>query len=115
MAFSCTLEMVNIPSGKLGKITLNGELDASTAPTFRNELERAAAEGITRLALLASNLEYMASAGVRTLVFAKQRLGSNVVIYVVSAQECVIETLNMTGISQSLVLLDSYDASQIEG
>jgi anti-anti-sigma factor len=67
-----------------------------------------------RLALLMHEVSYMASAGLRVLIFAKQRLGTDVDIFVVGAQAPVLETLRTTGFDYGCVLLDSYDAQQIE-
>ena len=110
MAFTATLETIN----NIGKIKLAGELDASSAPIFKAEIEKAAAESVKRLVLLMEDLEYMASAGLRVLIFAKQKMGVNADIYVVGAQETVLDTLQKTGYDQSVIVLEQYDAAQIE-
>jgi anti-anti-sigma factor len=110
MAFSATTEVTE----GIAKISLIGELDAAVAPTFKAEIEKAAAQKPRRLALLVDRLEYIASAGLRVLIFAKQKLGTDVDIYVVGAQPAVAETLQMTGFGYSVVMLKEYDASQIE-
>ena len=111
MAFNVSSEWTN---DKILKITLTGELDASTAPEFKTEIEKAASQGARRVVLLMSGLDYMASAGVRVLVFAKQKMGSHVDIYVVAPQDSIRETLVLTGLENALYLLDSYDAARIE-
>jgi anti-sigma B factor antagonist len=111
MSFSATTEVNN----GIAKITLAGELDASSAPDFKAAVEQAAAEKPRRLVLMLSELEYMASAGLRVLIFAKQKLGSDTDIFVVGAQPSIVETLEMTGFQHSVTMLDSYDAAQIEG
>jgi anti-anti-sigma factor len=111
MAFDVTLEMID---KGIAKITLSGELDATAAPEFRAEIEKAAEQQAKRLVLLMENLEYMASAGLRALIFAKQKMGSGVDIYVVGAQEAVMETITMTGFHYSIIALDEYDADEIE-
>uniref|UniRef100_UPI001177F502 STAS domain-containing protein n=1 Tax=Calothrix rhizosoleniae TaxID=888997 RepID=UPI001177F502 len=45
----------------IAKITLSGELNAATAPTFKQEVENAAATDIQKLVLIMKDLEYMSS------------------------------------------------------
>ncbi|NES83507.1 MAG: anti-sigma factor antagonist [Moorea sp. SIO2B7] len=111
MAFNTTLE---ITDRAIAKITLSGELDGSSAPTFKTEVEKAAAQNPKRLVLLMQDLEYMASAGLRVLIFAKQKMGKNVDIYLIGVQEMVLDTIKKTGFDQSVYILDEYDAAQIE-
>jgi|SRR4051812_27730316 anti-anti-sigma factor len=111
MAFKSTLEIVN----NVAKITLVGELDAAAAPAFRTDVENAAAAKVKAVALLMKDLEYMASAGLRALVFAKQKMGTQVEIYMIALQEPVMETITMTGFQNSVSFLDEYDAAKIEG
>jgi anti-anti-sigma factor len=110
MAFHATLTM---DSG-IAKITMAGELDASMAPIFQREVEQAEAQKAKRLVLLMSELEYIASAGLRALVFAKQKMGPSVDIYVVGAQEQVMDTIQMTGFDRSIIALETYDKKVIE-
>jgi anti-anti-sigma factor len=107
MAFNTTLEIVN----DTAKIALSGELDASTAPAFKEEVEKAAGHNVKRLVLLMQDLDYMASAGLRVLIFAKQKMGADTDIYVVGAQEMVMGTLEKTGFLNSVIAVDEYDAA----
>jgi anti-sigma B factor antagonist len=110
MAFQVQVELVQ----SVAKITLSGALDASVAPDFKAAVEQAAAGGAKRLALVTTDLEYIASAGIRVFIFAKQKMGAGTDIYVVGAQPQVRETLEMTGLTYSVQLLDAYDAAVIE-
>jgi anti-anti-sigma factor len=110
MAFKSTLEIVN----NVAKITLTGELDAAAAPAFRADVEKAAEAKVKAVALFMKDLEYMASAGLRALVFAKQKMGSQVEIFMISLQEPVMETITMTGFQNSVTFLNEYDAARIE-
>ena len=94
----------------IAKITLSGELDASTAPVFKEEVESIAGQDISKLVLLTKDLEYMSSAGLRVLIFSKQKMGANVQIYVVSPQEMVLDTLEKTGFHHSVTIVDEYAA-----
>ncbi|MEA5597352.1 anti-sigma factor antagonist [Rivularia sp. UHCC 0363] len=107
MSFSATTEI----NGKAVIISIAGELDAASAPVFRQEIEQAAAANPEHLVLEMSELDYMASAGLRVLIFAKQKMGVNVDVYVVAAQEMVLETLEKTGFDQSVIIADRYDAT----
>lgn len=111
MAFDVTLEMTD---ESIAKIALSGELDGNVASDFKAEVEKAAEKGAKRLVLLMKDLEYMSSAGLRVLIFAKQKMGRDVDVYVVGAQETVMETITMTGFHYSVIVLDEYDAAEIE-
>ncbi len=110
MALDTNLEVTN----EIAKITLSGELDASTAGEFKSVVEKAAEENPKRIVLLVSDLEFMASAGLRVLIFAKQKMDTGVDIYVVGSQEAVKDTLMKTGFHHSVIMRDEYDASEIE-
>jgi anti-anti-sigma factor len=111
MAFNISLAMTD---KGIAKITLSGDLDGRVAPEFKTEIENAAAQNAKRLVLLMKDLEYMSSAGLRVLVFAKQKMGSEVDIYMIGAQEQVMEPITMTGLHHSLIILDEYDPVEIE-
>jgi anti-anti-sigma factor len=110
MAFTCSVESAN----GVAKLTLTGELDAASAADFRAGIEEAAATHPRALVLMLARLDFMASAGLRALVFAKQKMGASVDIYVVAAQDSITETLELTGFHNSVIALPSYDASVIE-
>ena len=110
MAFTVTSATKN----NIAQLTLAGELDAAAANDFRAAIEQAAAGQPKRLVLIMNGLTYMASAGLRTLVFAKQKMGPSVDIYVIGVQDTVRETLEMTGFQHSVIMLDQYDAAEIE-
>jgi anti-anti-sigma factor len=94
-------------------IELSGELDARSAPRFKEVVELAAARTPKRLILLMQGLQYMSSAGLRVLIFAKQKLGPAVELVIVGAQGGVLQTLMLTGIHRSGVLLDHLPDEQV--
>jgi anti-anti-sigma factor len=106
MAFDISFRM----DGKTAKMILTGELDAASAPLFKTTIEKAAAEAPTTLLLELSKLQYMASAGLRVLIFAKQKLGVATEVQIAGAQPAVIQTINMTGFNRSVTFVDAAKA-----
>jgi anti-sigma B factor antagonist len=104
MAFEAQLQMTE----GVAKITLTGSLDAASAPRFKDVIERVAAQDAGKLVLFMDKLDFLASAGLQVLIFAKQKLGSNVDIYVIGSQGPVLGTLEMTGFHRSVNIQDSF-------
>ena len=104
MPFSISSQIVN----GVAKFTLAGELDAGSAPNFRTEIEKVAGQKPKRLVLFVKDLTFMASAGLRVLIFAKQKLGAEVPIYIISPQEPIVDTLEKTGFLQSVYVQPEY-------
>ncbi len=104
MSFSVSSKIAN----DVAKFILSGELDAGSAGIFRAEIEKVAAQRPKRLVLMVRDLAFMASAGLRVLIFAKQKLGTEVPIYIVSPQEPIVDTLQKTGFHQSVHIVPEY-------
>jgi len=93
-------------SGRTAIITLEGELDAITTPDFQREVERAADGELDSLVLLMTKLSYVSSAGLRGLVFARQKMPDPVQIVVVGANDAVEQTIRLVGFHHSVVFSD---------
>ena len=106
MNFTVNSEMVN----NVAQLTLSGSLDSASAPVFQAEIAKVAALSPKEMVLFVSELNFMASAGLRMIIFAKQKLGPSVQIFMVKPQEQILETLQMTGFIQSVQILDKYPA-----
>ncbi len=102
------LSVVLVVKEDVAAITLAGSLDALTAPLFQTELENAAALKPRRLVLVVKDLEFMASAGVRMLIFAKQKMGPGVDVYVIAPQEPILDTLRRTGLLHSVIVQQEF-------
>ena len=89
-------------------LTLSGELDAAVAAQLKQAVEKAAETKPKRLVFDVSKLAFMASAGLRVLIFAKQKMGTGVSLYVVGSQRPVLNTLTMSGFHHSVHLQDAY-------
>lgn len=96
----------------IGVITLAGELDSVSAPAFRVEVEHVTAgTGLTRLVLDMTELSYLSSAGLRGLVFARQKMPDDVEIVLVGVTTAVEQTIRMVGFHQSVVFGDAVAES----
>jgi anti-anti-sigma factor len=98
MSFSATLTTED----GIATIKLSGELDASTASQFHDKLDEVARSTVQTLILQADELSYIASAGLRVLVFARQKLGEDVHIVITGAADAVARTIRMAGLDRGI-------------
>jgi len=100
---------ISVEQGKgEASIKLVGELDAAAAPQFKDAIEKLAEAKPQRLVLHMDQLEFMASAGLRVLIFARQKMGAGVSLYVIGSHGPVLNTLKMSGFHHSVYLQDTY-------
>jgi len=90
------------------RIILTGELDAAVAGQFKDAIEQASAQKPKRLVLFMDDLDFMASAGLRVLIFAKQKMGTEVMIHLIGCKGPVRNTLEMSGFHQSVYMQDTF-------
>lgn len=98
MAFTASLTR----QGRTVILDLEGDLDSTTAPAFRIKVEEAATGEVGHLVLDVRRLAYLSSAGLRGLVFARQKMGDGVRITLVGANDAVTETIRLTGFDHSV-------------
>jgi anti-anti-sigma factor len=99
MPFTATLSR----NGVTALITLQGELDAVSAPRFLEEVERAADGDVEQLVLDMTELAYLSSAGLRGLVFARQKMARDVQIVLVRPNDSVEQSIRLVGFHHSVV------------
>ncbi|MDD4872496.1 MAG: STAS domain-containing protein [Kiritimatiellae bacterium] len=104
MALNISMDVNN----GVAKIVLEGEVDASVSDKFKEAVEKAARQKPNRLVMFMDKLTFMASAGLRILIFAKQKMGADVNIYVIGASGPVLNTLKMSGFDRSVYVQASY-------
>lgn len=89
-------------------LTLVGELDSLSARVFQTEIEKLTTKSITTLVLDMEKLDFMSSAGLRVLIFSKQKIGVGLGIFIVKPQELIVDTLEKTGLHHSVTIVDQY-------
>ena len=85
-------------------VTLKGRLDAVVAPNLHTELEKLVGSGVKKITFFAKELDYIASAGLRVILFAKQKLGADTEVVLKDAQESVKSVVEMTGFNSFITL-----------
>ncbi len=94
--------------GEITSIKLSGKLDATNAPSLMEELKGLVGKQVKKIVFYANELEYISSAGLRTIIFAKQKIGSEAEIYMIGAQETVTDVIKMSGLDNFLYIQDSF-------
>ncbi|GHB57716.1 STAS domain-containing protein [Persicitalea jodogahamensis] len=111
MSFSIKSDVKDAPeSGKVATIYLEGELDSLSARLFQKEIEKVAIESPKDLVLDMEKLTFMASAGLRVLIFSKQKIGPSLNIFLVKPQQPIVDTLEHTGLLHSVTVVEKYPA-----
>ena len=92
----------------IAKIELIGRLDANNAQGFQDELKKLTSQKIDRIIFFAAQLEYISSAGLRAIIFAKQKIGAHANVYLIGASEAVVSVIKMSGLDNFLFIQESY-------
>ncbi|RCG21906.1 STAS domain-containing protein [Sphaerisporangium album] len=106
MAFKAKMRI----EGSTATVRLEGELDGRSAPELNELVVRAADQRVERLVLLLEDLSYMSSAGIRSLVFAHQKMPEETEILLVGTRPDVAETIRLTGFDRSIVMRETLEA-----
>ena len=88
------------------RIELVGRLDANNAPALQDELKQMAGKPVSKMLFFAKDLEYVSSAGLRALIFAKQKIGVDANAFLIGAQEAVLNVIKMSGLDNFLEIQD---------
>jgi anti-anti-sigma factor len=87
-------------------IALEGDLDALSAPVFQENVDQSVGPDLNRLVLDMSKLDYISSAGLRQIIYARQKMNDDVRVVLVGANQRVTETIKLVGFDQSVTFSD---------
>lgn len=90
------------------KVELIGRLDATNSEALQNEIKQYAGQGVAKLVFMAKDLEYISSAGLRVIIFAKQKIGVDAHIFLVAAAPAILNVIKMSGLDNFMTLQDSW-------
>jgi anti-anti-sigma factor len=98
--------------GNTARLQLVGEVDGSTAPAVREAVDKLLSSSPRTLILQMEELSYMSSAGLRVLIFAKQKLPT-LNIYIVKPQAPIVDTLHKTGFYDGVYVTETEPEPEI--
>ncbi|QPN66311.1 anti-sigma factor antagonist [Synechococcus sp. CBW1006] len=90
-------------------LVLSGDLDTKTAPDLLSQLTSLDLHALEQLRLNLLDVGFVSSAGLRAIVFAKQKMPHTSRLYLVGASEQIIDTVTKTGLAQAVVIVDSEE------
>jgi len=93
-------------------LTLNGSIDAMTAPKITEFIQSQIAEGNIKLVADFSGVDYTSSAGLRVLLGAiKDTRSQSGDMRLANVQPDVLKVLNLSGFTNILKMFDTLDAA----
>lgn len=84
--------------GEVVNVTLSGRLDATQAPALMEEMKKLIGTKIAQLVFHMEELEYIASAGLRVIIFTKQKVGYEANVIMKGVNPEVRAVMDMTGL-----------------
>ncbi|MFL6447951.1 MAG: STAS domain-containing protein [Bryobacteraceae bacterium] len=100
------LTMDSSTQGNTARLKLVGEVDGTTASIMRAEVDKLLTSAPRILVLDVEQLTFMSSAGLRVLIFAKQKQPA-LNIYVLKPQPPIVDTLRKTGFYDGVYVTDT--------
>lgn len=97
---------INVTSATV-TITLPDRLDFSNAPGLLDELTRFVGQPIKKVIFDCTQLKIISSAGLRALIFAKQKIVMSGEVFVIGAQDTVTRVIVMSGFDSFLIIRDT--------
>ncbi len=85
------------------ELALEGRLDTTTAPQLEAEVKQIGAD-VTSLVFNFAELEYISSAGLRTLLLAQKLMNKQGTMVVRNVNETIMEVFEITGFSDMLTI-----------
>ena len=90
-------------NGKDLAVAIEGRLDTITAPELEAEL-KASLDGVDKLTLDFSKLEYISSAGLRVLLSTQKRMNTQGSMTLKNVNDTIMEIFEVTGFNDILTI-----------
>ena len=94
-------------------VSIGGEIDLSTAEVFEAAIARALAEEPPVLVIELSQVQFMASAGLRILVATQEKVSKSAQVAVVAGSPATSRPIELTGLDKVFSLYPTLDDALI--
>jgi anti-anti-sigma factor len=88
-------------------IHLAGQVDTKSAPELLDKLTQVGLPELSELRIMAMELTFLSSAGLRALVFARQKMPHASRLVLVGGSEDIKATVIRTGLGNAVTIVDS--------
>lgn len=88
---------------------VEGQIDTQSAPQVLDALTKLQLAELEELRIIATALSFMSSAGLRALVYAKQKMPHTSRLIVVGANEGIADVIVKTGLGDAVMLVASVE------
>jgi anti-anti-sigma factor len=89
-------------------LCLEGDVDTKTAPSLLTALTELELSSIAELRIELASVGFLSSAGLRALVFAKQKMPYESRLIVVGASDDIVDVITKTGLTQAVLLVSDH-------
>jgi anti-anti-sigma factor len=90
-------------------LSLEGDIDTKTAPELFEALNKLELASIGDLRIDMNSVGFLSSAGLRALLFAKQKMSNLNRLILIGANNEIIEVITKTGLADAVMLVTSHD------
>lgn len=94
----------------IARIHLGERVDTTNAGDLTESLRTLVGQEVAQVVFDATSLEYLSSAGLRAIVFAKQKIGRGLEVVLVGAKAEIADVIKMTGFDSFVTLRDAAPA-----
>ena len=106
------MELSNRKEGNALVVSVKGRMDAVTAPEFEKAAETLMGEGETAFVVDLAELDYISSAGLRSILALTKKLKTNGgSLHLAALQDAVREVFDISGFSSIIPVFDSVEAA----
>ena len=102
-----TLTIRTIDENQIVTLVLQGDVDTKTAPELLDVLTTLKLKELSELKIDLAEVNFMSSAGLRALVFAKQKMNHDSIVSVVHPNDEIKDVIMKTGLSNAISFINT--------